>query len=180
MHVQLMHQNVFEEFRLVRGYLLDYFFGFVLTETLCCVEIFQLALLLLGLLFYLSSFSFGVGVVEVVLRSLCQESCEGHGDCSREHRSDSRQPDQLNVGDRSGKPAQKYKVSEEPVRYPQCAASNVASRADMLVPLGWLRFQTGYLSIAIHLGVVESGWVGYFSPRPSGRPDRLISPQAQR
>src|SRR5207245_4374645 len=99
-------------------------------------------------------------MVEVVLRSLCKESCKGHGDCSGEHRSDSRQPDQLNVGDRSSKPAQKYKVCEKPVRYPQCGASNVASRADMLVSLGWLRFQTGYLSIAIHLGVVEAvGWV---------------------
>src|SRR5712664_3895656 len=152
-----MHQNVFEEFRLVRGYLFNYFFGFVLTETLCYVEIFQLALLLFGLLFYLSRFSFGVCMVEVVLRSLCKESCEGHGDCSGEHRSDSRQPDQLNVGDCSSKPAQKYKVCEKPVRYPQGGASNVASRADVLVSLGGLRFQTGYIPILFPCEVVEGG-----------------------
>src|SRR5207245_10378733 len=104
-------------------------------------------------------------MVEVVLRSLCKESCKGHGDCSGEHRSDSRQPDQLNVGDRSSKPAQKYKVCEKPVRYPQCGASNVASRSDMLVPLGWLSFQTSYLSISTHLGVVADGCEVYFSHR---------------
>src|SRR5712691_1449270 len=118
MHVQFMHQNVFEEFRLVRGYLLDYFFGFVLAETLCYVEIFQLALLLFGLLFDLSCLSLGVCMIKVVLRSLCKESREGHGDCPGEHRGYSRQPDQLNFGYRSSKPAQKYKVCEKPVRYP--------------------------------------------------------------
>src|SRR5437867_2593816 len=97
MNMQLVHENVFEKLCLVGSYLVTNPVALVSFHSFHHITVPQLRLLLFGLLFYLARLSSRISLEQLVLAAPRKDAAEEHTDCSRKHRGDSRDLDQMKL-----------------------------------------------------------------------------------